>query len=55
VNTDLFIRRDAWLHRLDPRTKFALTLAFIAIVLILNGPALMLAALAILHLLPLSS
>ena len=55
MNIDLYIQRDAWLHRLDPRSRFALTVAFVAIVLIVNRPAPMLAALVILHVLPASS
>ena len=55
MNTDLYVRREAWFHRLDPRTKFATTLCFAALALILNQPEAMFGALAALHLLSLST
>jgi energy-coupling factor transporter transmembrane protein EcfT len=55
VNVDLYVRSDGWLHRLDPRTRFAFTLIFIALALIVNRPVPMLATLLVLHVTPLSS
>ena len=54
MNVDLYVRRESWFHRLDPRTKFAVTLAFIIMVLVINKPLAMFGALGILHFLPLS-
>lgn len=52
---DLYIRRDAWYHRLDPRTKFGLTLLFVLAAALIGHPLGMFALLALLHILPLSS
>lgn len=52
---DLYVRRDAWYHRLDPRTKFGLTLLFVVMAALIGHPLGMLALLALLHILPLSS
>ncbi|MGC8826861.1 MAG: energy-coupling factor transporter transmembrane component T family protein [Anaerolineae bacterium] len=52
---DLYVRADAWYHRLDPRTKFGLTLLFAAAAALIRSPLAMFALLALLHILPLSS
>ncbi|MGQ9667762.1 MAG: energy-coupling factor transporter transmembrane component T family protein [Anaerolineae bacterium] len=52
---DLYIRRDAWYHRLDPRTKFGLTLLFVILAALIVHPLGMFALLVLLHILPLSS
>ena len=55
MNVDLYVRRDAWFHRLDPRTKFATTLAFVVIVLVASHWPVMAIALLALHVLAASS
>lgn len=52
---DLYIRRQGWYHRLDPRTKMGLTLLFVAASAILDAPAPMLMLLILLHVCALTS
>lgn len=55
VNFDLYVPADGWLHHLDPRTKLALVLAGAALFVVFDSVALLLALLAAVHGLLLSS
>lgn len=49
--SDLYVRRSGWLHRLDPRTKIALTLAGAVLFVVLESTAGLLLVLAGIHVL----
>jgi len=51
VTLDLYVSRDSWLHRLDPRTKMGLVAASFALLLLNNQTTLMLAYLVAVHIL----
>jgi len=55
MTLDLYVRRDAWFHRLDPRTKLAFVLFWVMVLFIVNAPWPMLAALACVHALALTT
>lgn len=49
MNADLYVPGDGWLHRADPRVKFAMSLALLVLCLVWREWAFMLAALALEH------
>lgn len=51
MTLDLYVRRDAWFHRLDPRTKLAFVLFWVIALFVMNAPWPMLVALALVHML----
>jgi len=55
VNESLYVRRDAWFHRLDPRVKLVAVLLFGVAAVMLDSSVPMLAALALTHALALST
>ncbi|KFI48704.1 energy-coupling factor transporter transmembrane component T family protein [Bifidobacterium biavatii] len=49
MNADLYVPGDGWLHRADPRVKFAMSLALLVLCLIWRNWAFMTAALVLEH------
>ena len=49
MDADLYVPADGWLHRADPRVKFALSLALLVLCLVWRTPAIILAALVAEH------